>query len=95
MCVCVCVCVCYHLIPEVTSFMLKFISTKKTEKTKVTVWLFHFVSRSFQAVDTETMYSSPTSFFFSVNCFCLHETGVVGLKYACSHAQTALCLVCS
>ena len=34
------------------------------------------------------MYSSPiVSFFFSVNCFCLHETSAVCPKHVCSHAQ--------
>ena len=56
----------------------------------VLVWLFDFVSGSFQAVYTKITYSSPAVSFFLVNCFCLHKISVVHQKYACNHAMTAL-----
>ena len=47
----------------------------------VPVWLFYFVSGSFQAFYTKRMYSSQTiSFFFSLNCFCLHKTSCLLLN---------------
>ena len=57
---------------------------------KVPVWLFHFVSRSFQAVEVTLkgciLYSLIIFSFFSVNCFCLHKMSNICPLKICMHS---------
>ena len=48
----------------------------------VPVTLFCFVSGSFQAIFTKSMYSAPKISSFSVNSLCLCELSIVCLKHA-------------
>ena len=57
----------------------------------VSVWLFHFLSGSFQAVNTESMYSGPT-----ISCVnCVECWSVICPKHAFMPYRIAAQLICS